>query len=181
VNAATGDIEGNDPSTWADAEGTWADDSGPWSEIFRRRVILADPNASMLYVMDSGNTRNGTGYQSILSREALGIIGRTRKGEWIVDFERIKMIHSIWPKVEGAAIKMRVGYQDVVEGTTVWQDYVDFDPTSELWADLNTNENVQNCGRAFALEFMTPQDQTDPWGIAGYKLKLAPLGTFNGV
>jgi hypothetical protein len=91
------------------------------------------------------------------------------------------MIHSIWPKVEGAAIKMRVGYQDVVEGTTVWQDYVDFDPTSELWADLNTNENVQNCGRAFALEFMTPQDQTDPWGIAGYKLKLAPLGTFNGV
>ena len=100
------------------------------------------------YQLDSGTTKDGAAFAPTLVREDLGVVGQKRSGELINDFKVMKLVDSVWPKVEGAAIRLRVGFREVVKGPLTWQDYATFNPATDLWVNTIVNENLPGCGKA---------------------------------
>ena len=175
-NATVGDIEGVTGELWSDGTDTWADDTGPWSQIFRQQVILSSPVNTKFYQLDSGMTRDGVSFAVTLQREDLGIIGKKRTGEWINDFKQMKMVDAVWPKIEGTAIRLRVGFREVVKGALTWQDYTTFNPATDSWINAIVNEGLPGCGRAVSIEFSALVSAY--WRIDGYSMNVEVVGPY---
>jgi hypothetical protein len=159
-NVAAGVIEEASNDTWATVVGTWDDQIGPWSESNRRKLVACVTDDTKLLQLDSGITFDGTDISTTLSREGLGVTGRTRKNEWIVDFTKMKFISRIWFKASGGPIDIRVGFADTPDGSITWTAAQSFDPTTQNYLDFATT------GRALAIEFTA----TAPFRLEGYKL-----------
>ena len=171
-NAATGNIEGFVPEIWDIGTDTWDTDTGPWSKLERRRVILANPVGSRFYKLDEGAQRDGININSLLQREGLGFTAKKNDGTPINDFERMKMLKRLWPKVSilgGGVLSVRFGAQQVVDGPTAWGSAVDFNPAVTVYADPGPVT-----GRAIAIEL----SKTGSWRIDGYKVDVAALGNY---
>lgn len=175
-NAVLGDIEGSDEETWADGDDDWSVDTGAWSEIFRQKIILSSPNNTKFYQLDKGLTRDGVTFPVTLQREDLGIIGRKRGGDAINDFKQMKMVDSIWPKIDGAPVRVRVGFRETVKGPLTWQDYTLFNPDTDMWLNAIVNEDLPGCGRAVSIEFSTPT--ADAWRLDGYSMNVEVIGPY---
>lgn len=175
-NAILGDVEGADEELWSDGTDEWSTDTGPWSEIFRQKVILSSPDNTKFYQLDKGNTRDGVAFSVTLQREDLGIIGRKRTGEPINDFKQMKMVDSLWPKAEGAPLRIRVGFREVVDGPLTWQDYTTFNPATDMWIHAIVNEDLPGCGRAVSIEFSTASALA--WRLDGYSMNVEVIGPF---
>jgi hypothetical protein len=127
--------------------------------------------------LDSGFSRGiGPPAQPVLAREDLGIIGQKRSGEVINDFKQMKLVDSVWPKLTGAPIRIRVGFRDNVGGLLLWQDYTTFNPATDLWINTIVNESLPGCGKAVSIEF-SASDLT-PWRLDGYSLNVEVLGPY---
>ncbi len=171
-NATTGNIEGFVPEIWDTGTDTWDDDTGPWSKLERRRVILANPVGSKFLKLDEGATRDGLEILSILQREGLGFTGKKNDGTPINDFQIMKMLKRLWPKIStlsGGTVNIRFGAQQVVDGPTLWGSSIAFNPGQTVYADPGPAT-----GRAIAIEF----SRTGSWRIDGYKVDVAALGTY---
>lgn len=175
-NAVLGDIEGASEELWSDGTDEWDVDTGAWSQIFRQKMILSSPDNTKFYQLDKGLTRDGATFSVTLQREDLGIIGRKRSGEAINDFKQMKMVDAIWPKIEGAPVRVRVGFRETVQGPLTWQDYTTFDPANDMWLNAIVNENLPGCGRAVSLEFSTLT--ADAWRLDGYSMNVEVIGPF---
>lgn len=169
-NAAIGTVETADTDTWATGTDTWVDDTGPWSSSDRRKVVLANPDATKFFQMDSTVQRNGVNYISTLQRTGLAVAGRKRNGQWIVDFKMRKLCTRIWPKVIGGPIDIRLGSQDLVDGNVTWEAAQSFDPMTQMYLDFTIS------GRALCIEFSTTGNVA--WRVEGYKLEIFPIGFF---
>lgn len=169
-NAAIGNIEGASDELWSDGTDTWEEDTGPWSELSRRRVVLAGTDASKFYNMDRTNQRDGVNFTSTLQRLSLAAIGRTRSGEWIEDFKAVKLYHFMWPKMQGGAVSIRIGAQEVVDGPTAWSNYGTFTPATDRFIDLGDISGV-SLGWELSSSGVA-------WRLDGYKLDLDVLGEF---
>ena len=158
----------------------WSKDTGPWSEFFRRRVILMNPTApneegptGRFYVMDEGPLRDTKIFDAVLQRIGLGLLGRTRQGEWVVDHELEKMISRIWPRLKGnGPINIRIGIQQTVEGGIVWDRPISYDPNLQVVYD----PSVPLTGRAMAIEFSNNTEVQ--WKCMGYKMDISKVGNF---
>lgn len=170
-HAATGSIEVASDLVWADASETWEEKTGPWSEVSRRRVVICDTANTKLHGFDRGVTRDGAAFTVTLQREGLAVVGRTRNGDWIVDFEKIKMISRMWPKITGGPINVRVGVQSTVDGPITWGNAVEYNPSVAVPADFTPMS-----GRAVAIEFSTTASVQ--WRIDGYKPDITVLGNY---
>jgi hypothetical protein len=168
-NAAVGAIEGSGAEIWDFGTDTWEDDTGPWSILERRRVVLADPTASKFYILDTGTTRDGVAFQSMLQRVGLALIGKKRNGELIVDHQKMKMFKRLWPKLTGAAVDMRFGAQQIVDGTTVWSGVQSYDPLTQVFVDPGPTS-----GRAVGFEISS----MEKFRLDGYKIDMVPMGDF---
>lgn len=171
-NAMAGNIEGFTPEIWDTGTDTWDVDTGPWSKLERRRVVMVNPTQSKFYKLDEGTLRDGVPITSILQREGLGFTSKKNDGTAINDFERMKMLKRLWPKIStlgGGGVSIRFGAQQVVDGTTAWGSAIVFDSQTTTYADPGPVT-----GRAIAIEM----SRTGPWKIYGYKIDVAPLGSF---
>lgn len=177
-NAVVGDVEGAPTELWSTGTDTWDTDTGPWSQFFRGRVVLCSPANSKFYQLDSGITRDGVNFVPILQRVDLGIIGRTRSGAPVNDWRKLKMVDTIAPKVQGASIKLRVGFRDAVGDASPlqWQDYTTFNPNTDWGVNVITNDNITGCGRSVAVEFTS--DTSASWRIDGYSMDVQIVGEF---
>lgn len=175
-NAAVGDLEGADEATWEDGEETWDEEVGAWGEVFRRRVVVASPDNSKLYYLDAGTERDGETFPASAIRTGLSVVGRDRRGQWIVDHKTVKMVDSLWPKMSGGPINIRVGYAETVDGPVTWQGYTAFDPDTDMYIHVLTDETLPGSGRSIAIEFSTTA--AIDWSLAGYKMDLSVLGQF---
>jgi hypothetical protein len=171
-NAAIGNIQTNSDELWSDGEDLWSEDTGPWSEFTRRRVIAAGTDATRFYNLDKGNTRDGVVFAATLQRESQSVLGRGRRGEWIVDHHQLKMLQRLWPKMSGGPINIRVGAQQTVEGPITWTPAQAFDPTAIRFVDFDPPVS----GAAISLEFST--DSAVSWRLEGYKLPIDVLGEY---
>jgi hypothetical protein len=171
---------------WSAGTDTWADETGPWSQIFKQKMVLCAPDptrgltytSGRFYQLDSGTTRDSIGPQvtPTLTREDLGVIGQKRNGELINDFKQMKMVDSVWPKMVGAAIRLRVGFREVVGGPLTWQDYTTFDPATDLWVNTIVNENLPGCGKAVSLEYSA--SSLAYWRLDGYSMNIEVIGPY---
>jgi len=175
-NAALGDVQGVDPEAWSDGTDLWEEDTGPWSQVFRQKIVLCAPDFTKFYQLDLGTTRDGVPFAPILIREDLGVVGMKRSGELINDFKQMKMVDSVWPKLSGAPIKLRVGFRQLVGGTLTWQDYTTFDPATDLWVNTIVNENLPGCGKAVSIEFSATT--AAPWRLDGYSMNVEVIGPY---
>lgn len=175
-NAILGDTQGISSELWSDGTDTWDVDTGPWSQIFRQKIILSSPSNTKFYQLDTGTTRDGATFVPTLIREDLGIIGRKRSGEPINDFKQMKMVDSIWPKITGGSIRVRVGFRDFVNGPLTWQDYTTFNPAIDMWVNTIVNENLPGCGKAVSVEFSAPT--SDTWRLDGYSINVEIVGPY---
>src|SRR5215469_8058625 len=113
TRGAIGTFVASPGTKWVDATIPWNSDIDPWSTQFRRKVIVCDHTNKQFYMLDDTPLRNGVNFNGILQRLDLGVLGRTRQGEWIEDFQHRKMIQNLWPKVVAPSpIQIQVGYQD---------------------------------------------------------------------
>jgi len=185
-NAIVGDLQGVSDELWSAGTDTWADETGPWSQIFKQKMVLCAPDptraltytSGRFYQLDSGTTRDSIGPQvtPTLTREDLGVIGQKRNGELINDFKQMKMVDSVWPKMVGAAIRLRVGFREVVGGPLTWQDYTPFDPATDLWVNTIVNENLPGCGKAVSLEYSA--STLAYWRLDGYSMNIEVIGPY---
>lgn len=168
-NASIGPIQGASDEQWDQGTDTWADDTGPWSTLQRRRVVLCGTDATKFYNLDDGVTRDTTVFTGTLQRLGLSVLGKKRNGEWIVDFDRMKMLDTLWPKLKSGAISVRVGSQQLVDGPVTWNTAVAFDPATDIKVDAGPIS-----GRAVAYEF----SGTSSWHLDGIKAVVHDLGVF---
>lgn len=170
-HAAVGNIQSASEELWSDGNDTWEEDTGPWSEFARRRVVTAGTDATKFYNMDRTSARDGVVFSSVLSREALALLGRKRTGQPIVDWRFRKMFSKILLKMQGGPINIRIGKQDVPRGPVTWGNAVSFDPSLSLYPDLEPLEGV-----ALALEISDNINAS--WRLDGYQFDVARLGQF---
>lgn len=168
-NGVIGNVQGAGDERWSDGSDLWSDDTGPWSTLARRRVILCGTNATKFYNLDKGATRDGTSFTSTLQRLSLAVTGKKRNGEWIVDFDQMKMADRIWLKARGGPISVRMGVQQSVEGAVTWNTAVSHDPTTGNFVDAGPTS-----GRAISLEFSSSASMR----LDGYSLDVIPMGQF---
>lgn len=178
-NALSGLIEQPDEEGWEDTEEEWEEDTGPWAQLERQRTILLNPADSKFMKLDSGTSRDGVTFTCMLQREALAVIGRKRGGDWIVDFQQMKLMNRIWPKIQGGPVAIRGGSQQTVNGAVAWGSSRTFDPATSMELDLleeAVGEHSPCSGRALSLEFSAPSTQR--FRLDGYKYDLTLLGEF---
>lgn len=168
-NASIGPIQGASDEQWNQGTDTWADDTGPWSSLQRRRVVLCGTSATKFYNLDDGATRDGTVFTGTLQRLGLSVLGKKRNGEWVVDFDRMKGYDTVWPKLKGGVVSMRIGSQQLVDGPVTWKSAVLYDPTLHIKADLGPIS-----GRALAIEI----SGATSWHLDGFKAAIEDLGMF---
>ena len=144
-------------------------DTGPWSTLERRRVVLANPTASKFYTLGHGNLRDGVPYTCTLGRDGLALIGKKKDGSVIEDFQKLKMIKRIWPKIQGAAVQIKFTAAQTVNGSIASSAPVSFDPATMVYADPGPMS-----GRAVGLEIAS----TNNFRMDGYKIDVADLGEF---
>ena len=88
----------------------------------------------------------------------------------------MKMIDSVWPKMSGVPIRLRVGFRDFVGGTLTWQEYTTFNPSVDLWVNTIVNENLPGCGKAVSIKFSSTTG--DPWRLDGYSMHVEVIGPY---
>jgi len=170
TRGAIGTFVASPGTKWVDATIPWNSDIDPWSTQFRRKVIVCDHTNKQFYMLDDTPLRNGVNFNGILQRLDLGVLGRTRQGEWIEDFQHRKMIQNLWPKVVAPSpIQIQVGYQDTPNGPIRWNAPVTFDPNTQIKVDGTFGQ-----GRSIALQFSSLAD----FRLDGYKMDLAIAGKF---
>lgn len=168
-NAVSGNVEVPSDEDWEATEELWDDDTGPWSELLRRRVILAGTAATKFYNLDRGTTRDTVSFTGTLSRDGISLLGRKRNGDWIVDFQKMRMLKGIWPKVQNGPVNVRFGAQQTVEGAVQWGASVAHDPTSRMNAFPGPVS-----GRAVGIEYSAAVD----WRLDGHKFEIESMGDF---
>lgn len=168
-NAVSGNVEVVSDEDWEATEELWDDDTGPWSELLRRRVIMAGTAATKFYNLDRGTTRDGSAFTGTLSRDGISLLGRKRNGDWIVDFQKMRMLKGIWPKVQNGPVNIRFGAQQTVEGAVQWGTAVAHDPTARSNAFPGPVS-----GRAVGIEYSAATD----WRLDGHKFEVEPMGDF---
>jgi hypothetical protein len=158
--------------TWAAQTLQWQQDTAPWASSKRRRIVLANPNTKKLLLLDDTGTvkRDGLVFTGTLQRTGLSVAGQKRNGQWVVDYETFKFIQSVWPKIQAQSpINVRVGYAQVVNGSTQWNAFQTFDPNSQVFV-----EGTEGSGRSIGIEI----NSQNGFRIDGYKLDLQMLGKF---
>jgi hypothetical protein len=166
--AAIGTVQTSDTETWATVTGAWVNDTQPWAASNRRKLVLSKPTTPAFEQLDLGVTRDGAAFTGLIQRTSLGVIGRTRTGQWIEDFEVRKACHRIWPKMSGAPVLIRLGGQDIPNGPVKWSAPTPFDPSSQKFCDITAE------GAALCIEI----SGSNGWKLDGYKLDLVTLGKF---
>lgn len=167
-NAAHGQIETGVPEQWDQGTSLWSDFDGAWSNLSRRRVILCGTDDEKFYGFDdpTTTTHDGTLYTGTIQRENLALLGRKRTGEWIVDFEKRKMLRRLWIRATGGPINVRVGFTEQMGGTISWTAPQSFSPATQHWVDFFGS------GRAVSVEFSSQL----PFKLLSYKLEGEAVG-----
>lgn len=180
THAASGAVESAGGATWATVMGTWDDvEASKWQEGARRKVVIADPVNTHLRQLESGNLITGATFESMLERTGLAVIGtdwRTQQPK--VDFQRMKLVKRIWPKIKGGRVRVTVGNADEFDdtGNTI-PNYVDAEGTNtEIYTPGGGKSyvDVRTTGRLLAVKFEGVDG--DYWECDGYDIDVVPLG-----
>lgn len=175
VFGASGRIdEAGSQEIWDDVDTVWDDDDKYWDQRvttqFARGILVADPSQSKLFRMDNTETFDGANISAYLERTGIAIIARDRMGQPQLDFTRNKLIRRVWPKISGAAVTIKMGSQDTVDGTVTWTSEASFDPSTDTYIDPDPPPN----GRLPAIRIEA--NGSASFSVSGYDMDIELLG-----
>jgi hypothetical protein len=158
--------------TWNSDTDSWNTDVTTWgntqSKPSQFGLLQCDPVGDKLLITDEGNTFDGDSITSYIEREGLAIVGQDRTGQPKVDYGTRKLVHRLWPRVQGGPVSIRVGYQEDIDDDVSWSTLQEFDPTSQKYIDFIIS------GRLIAVRFAGVAD--NDWALEGYDLEIEPAG-----
>lgn len=172
---ANGIVSADVIDSWDTASGSFDTDTGVWGDrtfgIFQTRPLILNATDSKFAQLDEGYQINGANYNSFVERVGLSITGQDRQGNPKSDITIFKQVSSIWPKLTGGPITVRVGSQNFIDGPVSWTQPKVFDPQTQNRLDLLDSFKP---GRLIAVRFESITDQ--PWELHGYDLDINPIG-----
>lgn len=172
---ASGIISEGALDNWDNASGSFDADTGVWGDrtfgIFQSRPLILNADDQRFAQLDESYKIDGANYNSFVERAGLSIIGQDRQGNPKSDITTIKQVSSIWPKLTGGPISIRVGSQDFIDGPMRWTTPQQFNPQTQTRLDL-LDSFVP--GRLIAVRFENITDQ--PWELHGYDLDVNVIG-----
>lgn len=170
AHISLGEIVETVVESWDSDSGSWDSDTTSWDTFkhkqHEKRLLQANAAGTKLYFVDDDtvNLHDGVAPTAYLERTGLGIVGRDRTGNAKVDFQSVKTVNRIWPKINGGPVDIRVGGQDEIDGTITWSSVMSFDPATQRYLD------VFQTHRLLAVRFETSADVS--WELEGYDLEL---------
>lgn len=157
-------------TTWATVTGTWGTITGSWNVEGGKANVIADPNVPAFYQLELGDTYGANIVTSYLERTGLAIVGKDRGGEPKVDYNSIKQVTRVWPKIRGAGaanVQVQLGSQDELDGSVTWTLPKNFDPVVKY---LDFDEEAGVAGRLNAIRMQSSTDKH--WQCEGYDLEV---------
>jgi hypothetical protein len=160
---------------WDADSGTWDSDSEFWDVVqFRANffeIVGSTFTPNKLLGLERTQQFNGVDYTSYVQRTGLAVTGRDRvTGEFKSDISVRKLVTRIWLKAHGSPFQVRLGGQEDVDASVVWDAWQTFTPGSAIrYLDFTVNTPL------IAIEFSSSVG--GEWTVDGYDLELVPLGS----
>lgn len=161
---ASGQVPDWTTDTWATATGTWATMTGSWSDGVvsqnDRRLVMCHATPA-ISVADSGTTDVGLTVSATAERIGLHFD----------DPQRIKLVRSVWPRIDapaGTVVSVTVGASMTPDVDPTWGTAVNY--------TVGTSTKVDSfaSGRLLALRLSSDTDAA--WRLRGLDLDIVPQG-----
>lgn len=170
--------------TWDSAVGDWDSDSQPWgdraSDPTKRQMLMAvpgDAGTSATWRLISpgfSNQFQGVNMTSYVEKRSIGFpTARTKAGEFPPDYQSVKQVLGIWPRVDGTLggkLKVHLGLQDRIGGPVDWQQPEEFEIGSTEFCDFSGVP----ASKLHALKIESDSDIE--WRLAGYDAEVIYRG-----
>lgn len=163
--------------TWSGAVGTWETDTASWGDRSydpsQRKLLIAAPNVTKLYTPDNTQQFDGVDITSFVERKGLGF---PLKKDAPPDYETMKLMRGLWPRIsgtQGGVINVYVGVQEKVDGPITYDTPFPF--------VIGTSEYVDSLGtlpssRLHALKFESTTNIQ--WRLEGYEADVVKDGSY---
>lgn len=119
------------------------------------------------YIPKDGIRRAG-----YLERLNLSVTERDSTGAYSVDRTVFKHLTELYPEVIDYPIEIRVGTQEVHNGTVTWESWVLFDPAVDIKLDPNVTEKF------LAVAFRGVPSFPFKWVLSGYSMNVNKMGRY---
>ena len=164
TSGAVGFAVTNTDGTWAADVATWAADTTVWNpddlNAAQRRMLMCTVN-SEIFVMDSGDTFDGTAISANVER----------KGLHFDSPDVVKTVRAVYPRIDGTGtVYIQAGGAMDIEGTYTWSSQVAYTIGTSYKADTFAT------GRFLALRISS--DSTASWRLRSIDLDIVPRGTY---
>lgn len=165
--------------TWGGAVGTWETDTVSWGDRSfdpsQRKMLMAAPNVTKLYNPDTSNQFDGVNMTAFVERKGLGF---PLKKDQPPDYETVKRLRGIWPRISGTVggvVNVYAGVQNKVDGPITYDVPFPF--------VIGTSDYVDCLGalpssRLHALKFESTSDIA--WRLEGYEVDVVRDGSYAG-
>lgn len=164
--------------TWGGAVGTWATDTSAWGDRTydptKRNLLMAASAATKLYQPDQTQQIDGSNMTSYIERESLGF---PVKKDGPPEFNRVKQINSLWPKIKGTTggvVNVYLGTQTKIDGPVTYSAAKSYIIGTTQYLDFS---EVQ-AARLHALKFESTSDVE--WKLSGYDIDVVDRGVYYG-
>ncbi len=159
-------------TVWDNLTGTWDSQTGPWgSRQFNPQevdLLQCSPTKKRFLHLDQTNQFNGNNMNVSLERTGIGASRLDRFGRPVVDTTMRKLGTRLWPKMTGGPVEIRLGAQEKINGTVVWQEAQTFTPGVDNFLDFKAN------GRLLAIIIESSGNVS--WSIESYIIDTKELG-----
>jgi len=172
------DDEGNIGQAWADDSDSWNTDGTIWNDsVFNantRGVLMCAPAATDFVQVDATSQFQGNDYSSYVERSGIALIGYDRQGQPQIDYNSIKLVTRVWPKVvSDASVTVKVLAQEGPESPIVYSAGFTFTPgIGQRFVDIDP----PLAGRLLGIRFESNSGTS--WELHGYKYDIELLGEF---
>jgi len=177
AHIAFGIIDQSPSSPIIDTVSTYVDDDlslidGVRFSTTEVKLLACQPSTSKLLQLDVTDQFEGVSFTSRLERTDLAIAGATNMKQPNVDYNLVKFVRSLYPKLEvaaGVTVNVYVGARQEVEGTLTW-----FGPFAFTPSDGQTKIDCRVSGKLIAVKFEVTANTS--FKLSGYKLDLEIIG-----
>lgn len=159
---------------WSGAVGGWDTDTPAWGDKSfdptKRSLLMAIPGQLKFMQGDTTDQFDGSNIDAFVERVGIGF---PIEQDGPPDFETIKQLNGIWPRISGTAgavITVYVGTQDTIDGPITWGPGRPFTIGQSVYVDCTVT------ARLHALRFESTGNVN--WRLRNYDVDVVPVGKY---
>lgn len=171
IESGTVDVTPHDPTTWDAYVGKWDTSQRIWDltnlDPTKRQLLSAAPLATKLYVMPTGLTADGAGYNAFLERQELSLPDANGNPDRVT----FKQIRAIRPYISGQrdqVVQVFVGAHEDINAPVQYKGPFAYVVGQTDWIDCTVY------GRLAAVKFLSTAGFD--WRLSGYDIDFVGRG-----